>query len=124
MLCAAPQRGDRTRSARLERIEVMLRAPASSLQEPPLQGTTWARMAAIGIRQAGEPHAILSTRYTVRIQLAQTKGIDNEEILKNIKRIISRTATIRVLYSSDIDIIILDKVFKNRAHGQLLTGNY
>jgi hypothetical protein len=72
------------------------------------------------MRQAGEPQAILPVRHTVRVQLAQAKGINNEEILREIKKIISGVATIRVLYSGDIDIIILDKVFKDRAHGLLL----
>jgi hypothetical protein len=73
------------------------------------------------MRQAGEPHAILPTRYTVRVQLAQAKGINNEEILKEIKKIISGAAAIRVLHSGDIDVIIPDEVFKNKARGLLLT---
>jgi hypothetical protein len=73
------------------------------------------------MRQTDESHAILSTRYTIRIQLIQAKGINNEKILKKIKKIISRTAAIRVLYSGDIDIIISNKAFKNRARGLLLT---
>jgi hypothetical protein len=77
-------------------------------------------MAATGIRQAGEPQAILPVRHTVRVQLAQAKGINNEEILREVKKIISGAATIRVLHSGDIDIIILDKVSKNKAHGLLL----
>jgi hypothetical protein len=78
-------------------------------------------VAATGIRQAGEPYAILLTRYTVRVQLAQAKGMNNEEILKEVKKIILKAATIRVLHSGDIDIIIPDKAFKDRAYGLPLT---
>jgi hypothetical protein len=46
--------------------------------------------------------------------------MNNEEILREVKKIISGVATIRVLYSGDIDIIILDEAFKDRAHGLLL----
>src|SRR5450755_3594086 len=99
----------------------MLRVPANSPKEPLPQGTTWAKVAAIGMRQAGEPQAILPVRHTVRVQLAQAKGINNEEILREIKKIISGVAAIRLLYSGDIDIIILDKAFKNRTYGLLLT---
>jgi hypothetical protein len=68
------------------------------------------------MRQAGEPYAILPTRYTVRVQLAQAKGINNEEILKEVKKIILGATAIRVLHSGDIDVIISDKAFKDRAH--------
>jgi hypothetical protein len=47
--------------------------------------------------------------------------MDNEEILKEVKKIILEAAAIRVLYSDDIDIIILDKAFKDRAYGLPLT---
>jgi predicted DNA-binding helix-hairpin-helix protein len=69
------------------------------------------------MRQTGEPQAILPVRHTVRVQLAQAKGMNNEEILREVKKIISGAAAIRVFYSGDIDIIIPDKASKNRAHG-------
>jgi hypothetical protein len=47
--------------------------------------------------------------------------MDNEEILKEVKKIILGAAAIRMLYSGDIDIIMPDEAFKNRAHGLLLT---
>jgi hypothetical protein len=47
--------------------------------------------------------------------------MDNEEILREVKKIISGAAAIRVLYSGDIDVIIPDEAFKDRAHGLLLT---
>jgi hypothetical protein len=43
--------------------------------------------------------------------------MNNEEILREVKKTISGAAAIRVLYSGDIDVIMLDKVSKNRAHG-------
>jgi hypothetical protein len=46
--------------------------------------------------------------------------MNNKEILREVKKIISGIATIRVLYSGDIDIIILDKTSKNRTYGLLL----
>jgi hypothetical protein len=47
--------------------------------------------------------------------------MNNEEILKEIKKIIPGVAAIRVLYSGDIDVIIPDEASKDRAHGLLLT---
>jgi hypothetical protein len=47
--------------------------------------------------------------------------MNNEEILKEVKKIILRVAAIRILHSGDIDIIISDKAFKDRAHGLPLT---
>jgi hypothetical protein len=47
--------------------------------------------------------------------------MDNKKILKEVKKIILEVAAIRVLYSDDIDIIIPDKAFKNRAYGLSLT---
>jgi hypothetical protein len=46
--------------------------------------------------------------------------MNNEEILRKIKKIISEVTAIRILYSGDIDIIILNKAFKNKAYGLLL----
>jgi hypothetical protein len=50
--------------------------------------------------------------------------MNNEEILKEVKKIILGAAAIRVLYSGDIDIIILDEASKNRAHGLPLTKEF
>jgi hypothetical protein len=47
--------------------------------------------------------------------------MDNEEILKEVKKTILGAAAIRVLYSGDIDVIMLDEAFKDRAHGLPLT---
>jgi hypothetical protein len=58
------------------------------------------------------------------VQLAQAKRINNEEILRKVKKIISGVATIRVLYSGDIDIIILNKASKDRTHGLSLLKEF
>ena len=47
--------------------------------------------------------------------------MDNEEILKEVKKIILEATAIRILHSGDIDIIISNKVFKDKARGLLLT---
>jgi hypothetical protein len=47
--------------------------------------------------------------------------MDNEKILKEVKKIISEVTAIRVLHSGDIDIIMPDKASKDKAHGLLLT---
>jgi hypothetical protein len=47
--------------------------------------------------------------------------MDNEEILKEVKKIILEATAIRILHSGDIDIIISNKASKDRAHGLPLT---
>jgi hypothetical protein len=47
--------------------------------------------------------------------------MNNEEILKEVKKIILEAAAIRMLYSDDIDVIMSDKAFKDRAYGLPLT---
>ena len=103
--------------ARLDRIESLLRAPAGAPHEPPARGNTWAKIAAAGLRQAGVSQAVLPTRYTVRVQLAQAEGLGNEEILKEVKKTIPGAAAIRVLRSGDIDMIISNKATKDKAQG-------
>ena len=49
--------------------------------------------------------------------MAQAKGLINEEILREIKKIISRAAAIRTLRSGDIKVTVSDEASKNRAHG-------
>jgi hypothetical protein len=78
-------------------------------------------VAATGIRQVDRPNAILPARHIVRVQLGQAKGISNKGILKEVKKTILGAATIRVLYSGDIDVTMPDKAFKDRIYGLLLT---
>jgi hypothetical protein len=51
----------------------------------------------------------------VRVQLAQAAGLNNEGILKELKRIILSAVNIRVYKSRDINIIISDETIKKRA---------
>jgi hypothetical protein len=44
----------------------------------------------------------------------------NKEILKEIRKITTRAAVIRVLYSSNINVTVLDKTVKDRAYRLLL----
>jgi hypothetical protein len=69
------------------------------------------------MRQAGAPEEIQPTRHTVRVQMPQAKGLNNEEILKEIRKTISGAAAIRVLHSGDIDVTVPDEATKDRAHG-------
>jgi hypothetical protein len=57
----------------------------------------------------------------VRVQLTQAEGIDNEEILKEVKKTILKTTIIRVLYSGDINVTMPDEAFKDKAQELLLT---
>jgi hypothetical protein len=50
----------------------------------------------------------------VRVQLTQAEEINNEEILKEVKKTISETTMIRVLYSGDIDVTVPDEAFKDK----------
>ena len=55
--------------------------------------------------------------------MTQAKGLTNEEILREIKKIISGAAAIRTLRSGDIKVTVLDEAFKDRAHGLSSTAN-
>ena len=104
--------------ARLDRIESLLGAPAAAIQTLlPGQSKTWAKVAAKGMRQGGAPEALLPPRHTVRVQMAQAKGLSNDEILKEVKKTISGPATIRVLHSGDINVTVSDESSKDRAQG-------
>jgi hypothetical protein len=79
------------------------------------KGKSWADVATTEARQAGLPQAPYPARHTVRVQLAQAKGLANEEILKEVKKTITSATAIRVLYSSDIDVTLPDEATKDRA---------
>jgi UDP-N-acetylmuramyl pentapeptide synthase len=49
--------------------------------------------------------------------MAQAKGMENKEILREVKKTIPAAAAIRVLYSGDIDVTMPDKASKDRAQG-------
>jgi len=102
---------------RLERIEALLTSRTQRAEEAQVAGSSWAKIAAKGMRQAGVAAAILPTRHTVRVQMPQAKGLNNEEILKEVKKTISGAAAVRVLHSGDIDITVPDEAAKDRAQG-------
>lgn len=103
--------------ARLERIETLLMQTAAAPQGVHPGKKTWADITATGVRQAGAPQAIQPTRHTVRVQLAQAKGLANVEILKEIKKTITGATAIRVLQSGAIDVTVPDETTKDRAQG-------
>ena len=49
--------------------------------------------------------------------MTQAKGLINEEILREIRKIISEAAAIRTLRSGDIEVTVPDEASKDRAHG-------
>ena len=103
--------------ARLGRIEAMLEVAQPHAARIGGKGKSWADVAITGARQAGVPQALYPARHTVRVQLAQAKGLANEEILKEVKKTITGATAIRVLYSGDIDVILSDDAIKDRAQG-------
>ena len=106
-------------SERLSSIEKILMA-----RQPGPQAAsrgTWAEIAAGGVRQTGEPKATSLNRHTVRITMAKAEGMDNQEILKEVKKTIPGAAAIRKLHSGDIDVTVPDVATKDRAQGILPT---
>lgn len=102
--------------ARLERIENLLKAPPNPRSAAAPRGS-WAAVAAGGLRDAGAPESAQPTRHTVRVQLAQAAGLNNENILKELKKTIPSAAAVRVLKSGDIDVTVPDEAAKDRAQG-------
>jgi hypothetical protein len=68
------------------------------------------------MRQAGAPEAPQPAKHTVRVQMAQAKGMANEEILREVKKTISGAAAIHILRSGDIDVTVPDEASKDQAH--------
>jgi len=97
---------------RLGRIEELLRKPPQAADN---QSKTWAKIAAGGMRQAGEPPAILPERHTVRVQMPAAKGLLETEILREVKKTITNAAAVRVLRSGDIDITLPNEAARDRA---------
>lgn len=107
-------------NARLTTIETLLKKALQGPQTPTTTGT-WADHAAGRVRPA---YTSLTnpTRHTVRVTLAEAKGLSNQEILKEVKKTISGAAAIRVLKSGDIDVAVPDEATKDRAQGLPSTG--
>ena len=89
--------------------------PSSGNGQPIITLNSWAAIAAQGARIAGTVEALRPTRYTIRVQLANTEGQNNESIFKEVKKTILSAAGVQVLRSGDIDVIVLDKAAKDRA---------
>jgi hypothetical protein len=67
------------------------------------------------VRNVDAVKALRPTHHTIRVQLANTKGQNNESILKEVKKTILSAAGVWVLRSGDIDVIVLDEAAKDRA---------
>jgi hypothetical protein len=99
---------------RLKAIEESIKA----IQKPAGTGqASWAAIAAGSRGDAGSEHATPIARPFIRATLAQAKGMNNQEILKEIKKTIPAAAAIRVLRSGDIDIAVPDEAIRDRAQG-------
>jgi hypothetical protein len=101
---------------RLDRIEALLQtqtpSPASSSQ-----GSTWARVAAMGMRGAGNSPPPQLARPTVRVRMPQAKGMEPGEVLKEIKKTIPGAVAVRMLHSGDIDVTLPDEASRDKAQG-------
>src|SRR2546423_10876954 len=74
---------------RLARIETILKKPPTGTREPSAAkpgNTTWAAVAAAGLRQAGALPTPSPHRHTVRIQMEKAKSMTNPEILTEIRK--------------------------------------
>ena len=110
--------------ARLERIEALLRAIEVKGEGAPSRiGKTWANVATSSLRQASAPQAMHPERHTVQVQIAHAKGLGNEEILREVKKTITRAVVVRVLHSGDIDVTVPNESAKDRAQGLLSTAD-
>ena len=47
--------------------------------------------------------------------MPQVKGIELGEVLKEIKKIIPGVVAVRILYSGNINVTLLDKVLRDKA---------
>ena len=99
---------------RLKAIEESIKA----IQRPVVTGqVSWAAVATGSRGNVDVERTTPITRPFIRATLAQAKGMNNQDILKKIKKIISVAAAIRVLRSDDIDIAVSDEATRDRAQG-------
>ncbi len=100
---------------RLDRIEQLLKGKGLSTHTERVPGRqTWANIAS-STRQAGGPQGLLPTRHTIRVQAPAVTGLENTEILREIKKTVSNAIAVRVLRSGDIDVTMPDELSKDRA---------
>jgi hypothetical protein len=101
---------------RLDRIEQLLLKGTGlpTHAERALGPQTWANVAS-SPRQAGGQQGLLPTRHTIRVQAPAVTGLENAEILREIKKTVSNAIAVRVLQSGDIDVTMPDELSKDRA---------
>ena len=105
---------------RLERIENLLQR--STKQQEASKSTSWADIVAGGTRYIHANHAygshvtLNNKRHTVRIQLAQAKGLESEQVLQEVKKTIPGAAAVRILRSGDIDVTVPDEATKDKVY--------
>ena len=80
--------------AQLDQIEALLKDLTKAVLNPRVLSTTWANIMTAEMQTASISSASTTARHTVRVQVPQVKDLSNEEILKEIKKIISRAAAI------------------------------
>ena len=71
-------------------------------------------MAAGGRGTADVEYTIPTPRPFIKATMTQAKGMNNQDILKEIKKTIPVAAVIRVLRSDDIDITVLDEAIRDK----------
>jgi hypothetical protein len=105
---------------RLERIENLLQKSTKQQEAP--KNATWADIVASNTRHIQANHAygshvtINNKRHTVRIQLAQAKGLESEQLLQEVKKTIPGAAAVRILRSGDIDVTVPDEATKDKVY--------
>ena len=83
---------------------------------PPVQGQTWAAVAAQAARTANTVAA--PQRATVRVRLEESQGQEPGELLKTIQRTIPSAYALRTLNSGDVDVHVPSQTTKD----QILNG--
>ena len=105
--------------SRLEKIEALLRTPPAEQQLRPAlpQVATWAQVAASSTRSSSDSLASRLALPTVRVHMDKARGMENEDILKEVKKTIPGAAAIRLLRSGDIDVTVPTEAARDRAMG-------
>jgi hypothetical protein len=83
---------------------------------PPVQGQTWAAVAAQAARTVNTVAA--PQRATVRVRLEEPQGQEPGELLKTIQRTIPSAYAVRTLNSGDVDVYVPSQTTKD----QILNG--
>ena len=89
----------------------MRKGGPSGLGVPPVQGQTWAAVAAQAARTVNA--VATPQRVTVRVRLEEPQGHEPGEFFKTIQRTIPSVYTVHTLNSRDINIHILSQIIKD-----------